>query len=136
MDSRAARDFIASHHRAVLATYRRDGTVQLSPVLAGVDGEGRVLISSREGAIKTLNLRRDPRVALTAFSDQFFGPWVVIWGRAEVLSLPAALPLLEQYYRLVVGEHPDWDEYRSAMVAERRVLLRITVESAGPERSG
>jgi PPOX class probable F420-dependent enzyme len=128
--------FISSNHRAVLATYRRDGSAQLSPVVAGVDGDGMVVVSSREGAVKTRNIRRDPRVALTAFTDRFFGPWVVVWGSAEVVSLPAALPLLEAYYRLVVGEHPDWEEYRAAMFAERRVLLRITVERSGPERSG
>ena len=136
MGSAEALAFISSNHRAVLATYRRDGTPQLSPVVAGVDGEGRVVISSREGAVKTLNVGRDPRVALTAFTDRFFGPWVVVWGSAEVVSLPTALPLLEEYYRVVVGEHPNWDEYRAAMVTERRVLLRITVERSGPERSG
>lgn len=136
MGSAEALAFISSNHRAVLATYRRDGTAQLSPVVAGVDGEGRVVISSREGAVKTLNVGRDPRVALTVFTDRFFGPWVVVWGAAEVVSLPTALPLLEEYYRVVVGEHPNWDEYRAAMVTERRVLLRITVERSGPERSG
>lgn len=136
MGSGEALVFISSNHRGVLATYRRDGTAQLSPVVAGVDGTGRVLVSSRERAAKALNLRRDPRVALTIFTDRFFGPWVVVWGSAEVVSLPAALPLLEEYYRVVVGEHPNWDEYRAAMVAERRVLLRITVERSGPERSG
>lgn len=136
MASPDALSFISSNHRAVLATYRRDGSAQLSPVLAGVDEQGRVVISSREGAIKTRNLRRDPRAALTAFTDRFFGPWVVVWGSAEVVSLPGALPLLEAYYRQVAGEHPNWEEYRAAMVAERRVLLRISVERSGPEHSG
>ncbi|MGA9775052.1 MAG: TIGR03618 family F420-dependent PPOX class oxidoreductase [Candidatus Dormiibacterota bacterium] len=136
VEERQALEFINTHHRAVLATYRRDGTAQMSPVVAAADSEGRLLVSTREGASKTANLRRDPRVALVAFTDGFFGPWVAAWGQADVISLPPALPLLEDYYRRVVGEHPDWEEYREAMKRERRVLLRITVQRWGPERSG
>ncbi|MDA8332440.1 MAG: TIGR03618 family F420-dependent PPOX class oxidoreductase [Candidatus Dormibacteraeota bacterium] len=128
--------FLGSNHRGVLATYRRDATVQMSPVVAGVDHEGLVVISTREGAAKTANLRRDPRAGLVTFTDNFFGPWAMVWGTVEVVSLPAALPLLEDYYRLVAGEHRDWSEYRRAMVAERRVLLRMTVAEAGPRRLG
>lgn len=136
MDTREALLFLRDHHRGVLATYRQDGRVQMSPVVAAVDSDLRVVISTREPAIKTRNLRRDPRAGLVVFTDQFFGPWVMLWGRAEVVSLPAAMPLLEEYYRLVSGEHPDWEEYRSAMVAERRVLVRLTVTESGPRRSG
>lgn len=136
MDRTEALEFLSSNHRGVLATYRRDGSAQMSPVVAGVDEQGRILISSREGAVKTRNLLRDPRAALVAFTDSFYGPWAMFWGESEVLSLPAALPLLEQYYRVVSGEHPDWEEYRRAMVAERRVLLRMTVASVGPTKMG
>lgn len=136
MDRSQALDFLASNHRGVLATYRRDGSVQMSPVVAALDEQGRVVISSREGAVKTRNLRRNARGALVGFTDNFYGPWAMFWGEFEVISLPAALPLLEQYYRLVSGEHPDWDEYRKAMVSERRVLLRMTVTSVGPNRVG
>lgn len=136
MDPREAREFLGGNHHAVLATYRRDGQVQLSPVLAAVDGQGRVLVSSRETAVKTHNLSRDPRAALVAFSDRFFGPWAVVWGGAEVISLPAAMPILEDYYRRVSGEHPDWDDYRQAMIRERRVVLRLSIAEAGPVKSG
>jgi PPOX class probable F420-dependent enzyme len=113
-----------------------DGQAQLSPVLAGVDSESRVVISTREGAIKTRNLRRNPRAGFCAISERFFGAWHVVEGNVEVLSLPDALEPLVDYYRNVAGEHPDWQEYREAMVRERRVLLRLTVERSGPTTEG
>jgi PPOX class probable F420-dependent enzyme len=131
-----AREFIATHHRAVLATQRRDGQPQLSPVTCGVDAGGRVVISTRETAIKTKNLRRDPRASLCVFSDGFFGRWVQVEGSAEVVSLPEAMEPLVDYYRQVSGEHPDWDDYRAAMIRERRVIVRVTIERAGPDVSG
>jgi len=136
MDVAAACQFMAEHHRAVLATRRRDGRVQLSPVTVGVDADGRALVSSRETAYKTRNLRRDPHASLCVFVDNFFGPWVQVDGRAEVVSLPAAMDLLVDYYRRVAGEHPNWDEYRRAMEREKRVMIRLTIDSAGPDRQG
>lgn len=136
MDPADALAFVAANHRAVLCTRRADGSPQLSPVLAGVDAEGRVVVSSRETAYKVRNLRRDPRASLCAFTDGFFGSWVQVDGTAEVVSLPDAMEGLVDYYRRVAGEHPDWDDYRAAMVRERRVLVRIAVERAGPDRSG
>jgi PPOX class probable F420-dependent enzyme len=136
MDHEQAREFIRANHRATLATYRKDGGIQMSPVLVGVDGGGRVIISTRETAYKTKNLRRDPRASLCVQNDAFFGQWIQVDGTAEVLSLPEALEPLVDYYRRVVGEHPDWDDYRAAMARERRVLLRITITHAGPDRHG
>jgi len=136
MDIETARQFVRERHRAVLATRRADGRPQLSPVLVGVDGEGRVIISTRETALKTRNMRRDPRVSLCVMSDAFFGPWVQIEGPATLLSLPEAMEELVDYYRRVAGEHPNWDEYRQAMEKEQRVLVRITINRAGPDRSG
>jgi PPOX class probable F420-dependent enzyme len=136
MDLDDARDFVRTHHRAVLATSRRDGTPQLSPVAAAVDDAGRVVVSSRETAYKTKNLRRDPRAWLCVMTDGFFGPWVQVEGSVEVLSLPDAMEPLVDYYRAVAGEHPDWDDYRSAMESEQRCLLRVTLLRAGPDRSG
>lgn len=136
MNEDEVREFLASNHRAILATYRRDQTVQMSPVTCGVDKEGLVVVSTRETAVKTANLRRDPRAALVGFTDRFFGPWAMLWGTVEIVSLPEAMPLLEDYYRLVAGEHPDWDEYRRAMVNERRVVLRIRIEESGPRQLG
>lgn len=136
MEADDARKFIAAHHRAVLATRRSDGRPQLSPVLAAVDGDGRVIISTREGAVKTRNLRRDPRAAVCVLSDGFFGEWVQVDGTAEVVSLPDAMELLEDYYRRTAGEHPDWPGYRAAMERERRVIVRVSIEAAGPDISG
>jgi PPOX class probable F420-dependent enzyme len=129
-------DFIRANPRGVLATYRRDGQAQLSPVSATVDAEGHVVISTREGAMKTLNLRRTPRAALCVFSQQFFGEWHNLEGTVEIVSLPEAMEPLVDYYRRVSGEHPDWNDYRAAMVRDRRVLLRITVDRSGPTAQG
>jgi PPOX class probable F420-dependent enzyme len=128
--------FIRTNHRAVLATRRRDGGVQLSPVIATVDAQDRVVISTREGAMKTRNLRRDPHAWLCVMSDRFFGEWHGVEGTVAVLSLPEAMEPLVDYYRRVAGEHPDWDEYRRAMEREHRVLLRLRVERSGPTRVG
>ena len=136
MAHEAAIEFLRKNPRGVLATYRRDGQAQLSPVLAGVDAQARVLISTREGAMKTLNLRRTPRAGLCVLSERFFGAWHSLEGDAEVVSLPDALEPLVDYYRRVSGEHPDWQEYREAMARERRVLLRITVDRSGPTTQG
>lgn len=124
------------HHRAVLATRRADGGVQQSPVLVNVDGEGRGIISSREGAFKVRNVRRDPWAQLCVFTDRFFGQWLFVEGRAEVLSLPEAMEPLIDYYTRFPDENPDWDDYRQRMERERRVLVRIGLERAGPDRQG
>jgi len=136
MDAEDARGFLREHHRGVLVTNRRDGRPQTSPVSAAVDGEGRVVISTRETAMKVKNLERTPEATLCAFTDGFFGPWVQVDATVEIVRLPEAMPLLEDYYRSVAGEHPDWDDYRAAMTRDRRVLLRLTIASAGPDRSG
>lgn len=86
--------------------------------------------------MKTKNLRERPQASLLVFTDAFYGDWVQVDGSVEVVSLPEAMDGLIAYYRQVSGEHPNWDEYRAAMEHERRVLLRITVESAGPDKAG
>jgi PPOX class probable F420-dependent enzyme len=136
MEIAQAIEFIQANHHAVLHTYRRDGSPQLSPVSIGVDDENRVLISSRETAVKTKNLVRDPRAALCVLNDAFYGNWCLVSGTTEVVHLPDAMDLLVAYYRQLAGEHPDWDDYRAAMEREQRVILRISVEYAGPNVSG
>ena len=136
MDIDEARAFITTNHRAVLATQRRDGRPQLSPVAVGLDDAGQVLISSRETAAKVMNLRRDPTASVCVMNDGFYGPWCQVEGPAEIVSLPDAMELLVDYYRRLAGEHPDWDDYRAAMERERRVMIRITIERAGPTFSG
>lgn len=127
---------MAVHHRAVLATSRSDGRPQLSPVTVGVAEDGRVLISTREGAMKTKNLARDPRASLCVMTDRFFGEWLQAEGTAEIIHLPDAMEMLVDYYRRVSGEHPDWDDYREAMRRDRRVIVAVTLTRAGPDRSG
>ncbi len=136
MDLDDARSYLRDNRRAILATMRRDGTPQLSPVLVAVDGEGRVLISTREPAMKTRNVRRDPRAWVCAIPDAFFGGHVQVEGDVEVASLPEAMDGLVEYYRRVAGEHDDWDDYRAAMRRDRRCLLRLTLTRAGPDASG
>jgi PPOX class probable F420-dependent enzyme len=136
MDVAAAQAFLREHHHAVLTTFRSDGRPQLSPVVCAVDEVGRVVVSTRETAMKTRNLRRDPRVALCVFTKDFFGPWVQVEGAAEIVELPAAMQLLVDYYRQVAGEHDDWDDYRAAMHREGRVVVRFAITRAGPNIAG
>jgi PPOX class probable F420-dependent enzyme len=135
MTPEEARDFVARNHWAVLITRRRDGGLQTSPVTVGVDDDG-VVISSRDTAYKARNIRRDPNVTLCVFTDAFFGPWIQIDGRAELVPLPEAMEGLVDYYRRIRGEHPDWDEYRRAMVADNRLLIRVSILNVGPDKQG
>ncbi len=136
MDLDEARQFMRENHRAVLSTFRADGRPQLSPVAVGIDPEGRVVVSSRETAFKVKNLGRDPRASVCVVSDSWYGGWLQAEGRASIVSLPEAMDLLVDYYRSLAGEHPDWDDYRAAMERERRVMVRIELERAGPDRQG
>jgi PPOX class probable F420-dependent enzyme len=135
MDLERAREFMRANHHAVLADRRRDG-VQQTPVLVNVDGEGRAIISSRETAYKVRNLRRDPWAQLCVVNNRFFGEWIWAEGMAEIVSLPEAMEPLIDYYKRFPDENPDWDEYRERMRREQRVLIRITLERAGPDRQG
>ncbi|HEX9343286.1 MAG TPA: PPOX class F420-dependent oxidoreductase [Actinomycetota bacterium] len=131
-----ARAFVAANHQAVLITRRSSGSVQSSPVTVGIDGDGKVVISSRATAYKVRNLRRDPHAVLCVFTDNFFGPWLQVEGAAELVSLPEAMDGLVDYYRRISGEHPDWDDYRRAMVRDRRLLIRVSIDQVGPTRHG
>ena len=136
MDIAVAQQFLREHENAVLATWRRDGRIQMSPVTVGLDAAGRAIISSRATTAKVRNLRRDPRATLCVFVEAFTGPWVQIEGTAEILTGLEAVEPLVDYYRRLAGEHPDWDDYRRVMVADRRALIRITIEHVGPDRQG
>lgn len=129
-------DFVRPRHHLVLTTFRRDGSPQSSPVTGGVDGHGRIVISSYPQRAKSANLRRDPRASVTVLSDDFNGPYVQVDGPAEVIALPDAVEPLVDYYRAIAGEHPDWDEYRQAMVDQGKCLIRITPETWGPVATG
>ena len=136
MNREDAAKFVSSNHRAVLVTRRSDGELQTSPVTVGVDGESYVVISSRETAYKVRNLRRNPAATLCVFSDAFYGDWIQIDGTAELISLPDAMERLVDYYRRISGEHPDWDDYRNAMTQERRLIIRVSIDRAGPTKKG
>ncbi len=132
----AARTFLRDHHRAVLHTFRDDGSPQLSPVLTTVDDHGNAIVSTTAASAKARNLRRDPRASLCVMTDAFFGPWVRVDGPATVVGLPDALELLVDYYRRIAGEHDDWDEYRQAMTDEDRVLVQVEITAAAGPGTG
>jgi PPOX class probable F420-dependent enzyme len=111
-------DFIRPRHRMVLTTFRADGSLQSSPVSGGVDEQGRVVIASYPGRAKSVNIRRTPKASLVVLSDEFNGAYVQIDGDAEVIDLPEAVELLVDYFRVIAGEHPDWQDYRRAMVEQ------------------
>jgi PPOX class probable F420-dependent enzyme len=136
VDLASAQAFIRENHNAVMATFRKDGRPSLSPVTAGVDAEGRVIISTRETAMKVKHLRRDPRVSVMVFTERFYGEFVQVEGTAEIVALPDAMDLLIDYYRGISGEHPDWDDYRAAMERDQRVIVRFAMERVGPTVSG
>jgi PPOX class probable F420-dependent enzyme len=136
MDVAEALEFVRSNHHGVMATTRADGRVAMSPISCNVDGAGRVVVSTRETAMKAKHLERDPHVAICVLNDGFFGEWVQVEGDAEIVHLPEAMEGLVDYYRGLAGEHPDWDDYRAAMERERRVLVRVTVTRAGPSVGG
>jgi PPOX class probable F420-dependent enzyme len=137
VDFDTARELIRSQHHGVFATMRADGTPALTPITVNVDDEGHVIVSTRQTAYKVRNLRRDPRAYLCVFPDTFYGgTWIQVDGTVEILDLPDAMEPLVDYYRRTAGEHPDWDDYRAAMIRDQRVLLRMTITRAGPDVSG
>ena len=136
MEIDEAIEYVRRNHHAVLATLKQDGSPQLSPVTAGVDGDGHVIISTRQTAYKVRHVRRNPRVWLCVFPDGFYGRWVQLEGTADIVELPEAMDGLIGYYRDISGEHPDWDEYRAAMERDQRLLLRVSIAKAGPNVSG
>jgi PPOX class probable F420-dependent enzyme len=91
MEIAEALEFIRSNHRGVLATLRRDGSPQLTPITVSVDADGMAVVSSRETAAKVKNLRRDPRAWLTVMNDGFFGEFVKIEGAVRIVALPEAM---------------------------------------------
>jgi PPOX class probable F420-dependent enzyme len=129
-------DFARTRHRYVLVTTRRDGRPQLSPVTGGVDAEGRVVVSSYPERAKVANVRRAGAASVVVLSDEFNGAWVQVDGTAECLDLPEALEPLVEYYRCIAGEHPDWDDYRRAMLEQGKVLLRLTPTRWSPIATG
>ena len=129
-------EFVRPRHHGILATTRRDGRPQMSPVTMGLDDADRIVVSTYPDRAKARNVRHDPVASVCVLSDDFGGEWVQVSGRAEVLDLPAALEPFVEYYRNIAGEHSDWDEYRQAMTDQGKVLIRIEIESWGPISRG
>jgi PPOX class probable F420-dependent enzyme len=129
-------DFIRPRHHAIVITARADGRPQASPVTCGVDEHGRIVVSTYPERAKTRNARRNPQASVLFLSDDFGGAWVQVDGDIEVIDMPGAAEALVDYYRSIAGEHPDWDEYRQAMIKQGKSLLRITPTSCGPVATG
>lgn len=128
--------FVRPRHRAILLTTRTDGTPQGSPLTCGVDDAGRIVVSTYPERAKTRNAKRNPRVSVIVLSDDWNGPWVQIDGTAEVIDSPDSVEPLVEYFRTISGEHPDWDEYRAAMVKQGKSIIRITPERWSPVAKG
>jgi PPOX class probable F420-dependent enzyme len=129
-----ALEFVGARKHGVLVTLKRDGRPQLSNITYHVGDQGVIRISITDSRAKAVNARRDDRVSLHVSRDDFYA-YAVLEGRAE-LTPPAADPddatteELVEYYRTMAGEHPDWDDYRRAMVADGRLILRLHPERA------
>jgi PPOX class probable F420-dependent enzyme len=136
VDREALLEFVRPRHKGTLVTRRRDGSPQMSPVTCGLDAEGRVVVSTYPQRAKVVNLRRDPAVSMVIHSDDWDGPYVQVDGTAEVLDAPDSVEPLVEYFRCISGEHPDWDEYRAAMRAQGKSLIRVTIDRWGPIATG
>ena len=129
-------EFVRPRHRMVLTTFRADGSLQSSPVSGGVDEAGRIVIASYPQRAKSTNIRRTPRASVMVLSDKFNDAYVQVDGDAEVIDLPDAVEPLVDYFRSIAGEHPDWAEYRQAMVDQGKCLIRVTPRQWGPVATG
>ncbi|ANW19152.1 PPOX class F420-dependent oxidoreductase [Streptomyces clavuligerus] len=136
VDLAALLDFVRPRHRAILLTTRSDGSPQGSPLTCGVDGSGRIVVSTYPERAKTRNAKRNPRVSVIVLSDEWDGPWVQIDGDAEVIDAPDSVEPLVEYFRVIAGEHPDWAEYRAAMLRQGKSLIRVTPRRWGPVATG
>ncbi len=129
-------EFVRPRHHMLLTTFRSDGSLQSSPVTGGVDTGGRIVIASYPERAKSRNLRRAGRASIVVLSDDFGGAYVQVDGPAEVLDLPDAVEPLVEYFRSISGEHPNWDEYRTAMLDQGKCLIRVTPQRWGPVATG
>jgi PPOX class probable F420-dependent enzyme len=136
VDRDALLDFLRCRHKMVLLTPRSDGGWQGSPVTAGVDPGGRIVVSTYPERAKARNVARGGTASVIVLSDEFNGPWVQVDGDAELITLPEAVEPLVEYFRCISGEHPDWDEYRRAMTEQGKALIRITPTRWSPVATG
>jgi PPOX class probable F420-dependent enzyme len=135
VDRAGLEHFVRDRHRGVLLTTRRDGRPQSSLVTVGLSG-GELLVSSYPERAKVRNLVRNPLASMVVMSDEFNGEWVQVDGRGSVTFLPEAVEGLVEYFRCISGEHPDWDEYRDAMVRQGKCLIRLSIDRWSPIARG
>ena len=134
MQIEEVRDFLVENHNAVLVARKRNGSPQITLVTAGVDGAGKVVISSRKNTYKVKNIARDPRVSLLVMGEQFHGSnYYQIDGRAEVIYLPESLELLMDAYRRRLGGDMDPEATRLKILDQDRVLIRVEIDAVGPQ---
>jgi PPOX class probable F420-dependent enzyme len=136
VDRSALLEFLKTRHNGLVITTRADGVPQASPVTCGVDEQGRIVVSTYPQRAKARNARRNPNVSIVVLSDAFGDAWVQVNGTAELIDAADDVEPLVEYFRCIAGEHPDWDEYRAAMIKQGKTLLRITPESWGPIATG
>ncbi|WP_258907530.1 PPOX class F420-dependent oxidoreductase [Actinokineospora sp. UTMC 2448] len=133
MTDDTALDLLRTRRIGALVTLKKDGRPQLSNVIHHYDAESATLrVSVTADRAKTANLRRDPRASYYVTSEDGWR-FLVVEGTAEFSAVAAspddaAVDELVQLYRDISGEHPDWDEYRAAMVAEKRLVLRLRID--------
>ena len=127
---------LADRHRWVLATTRADGRPQMSLVTGGMTPSGELAISTYPERVKAKNIRRYPHVSVAVMGERFNDSWVQIDGDARVVDLPDALDGFVEYYRSISGEHPDWDEYRQAMLDQGKCLILVTPTRWSPVSRG
>ncbi len=128
--------FVRERRRLLLVTTRGDGRPQASPVVGTLAPDGHLLISSYPTRAKTSNLRGRPACSVVVLSEDFNGPWVQLYGTAEVVDGEAGVERLVDYYRAAAGDHDDWDEYRQAMRDRSKVAIDITITDWGPIATG
>jgi PPOX class probable F420-dependent enzyme len=136
VDHTGMEQFIRPRHHGILSTQRGDGSPQMSPVTMGLHPEGAILVASYPERAKVHNLRQRPQATVCVLSDDFGGEWIQVSGTGIVVDLPEAMEGLVTYFRSISGEHPDWDEYRQAMVDQGKVLIRVAIERWGPISQG
>jgi PPOX class probable F420-dependent enzyme len=136
VDRGALAEFVSDKHRWVLATTRRDGRPQMSLVTGGMLPSGDLAIATYPQRAKATNARRDPRVSVVVTGGGFNDAWVQIDGDATVVEMPEASDGFVEYYRSISGEHPDWDEYRSAMAAQGKFLIIVEPTRWSPVSKG
>jgi PPOX class probable F420-dependent enzyme len=137
MEFLVVQEYLLDNDRGVLVARKRDGSPQITLVTAGVDAEGRVVISARGNTFKVKNLRRDPRVSMLIMGEQFNGSkYYQLDGRAEIIEQPEAVDMLLEVYRRRLGDDADPEESRRKIIDQERVLIRIEIGAVGPQRRG